>query len=43
MWVNQYRFILKVISKKIPENEIEDVLTKTKKIQQLGYQINKAL
>ena len=28
---------------KIPENEIEDVLTKTKKIQQIGYQINKAL
>ena len=27
----------------IPENEIEDVLSKTKKIQQIGYQINKAL
>jgi hypothetical protein len=27
----------------IPENEIEDVLSKTKKIQQIGYRINKAL
>ena len=27
----------------IPENEIEDVRSKTKKIQSIGYQINKAL
>jgi len=27
----------------IPENEIEAVIAKTKKIQQIGYQINKAL
>jgi hypothetical protein len=27
----------------IPDKEIDDVLTKTKKIQQLGYQINKGL